>query len=297
VDNSIGIAELATLLTAAGVAIYVLGMIGLALSIRLTFTQRLSTAWYAVSLMPKTVVAGQGMRIWRKGMLSVLIVALMLALGVGLGTFINPTVGFIVGTLAVVIVLGLYLAARADPPRMPGPTAVDADRNEPPRPLSRITVIMLMLVGSAGIGGRSWVAFHALQMTVNGRDLTLRAPRAPVCALQDIIGSFQITPNWDNLAVGVLILLVGAFLLGIPLSRSVEPPLPWVVLLTAVKLTDSKEAEPNKRHEVVKGWLVANTGGYWHLFDREHQLVSIPDGSVSAAQVQDTPRTNASLEA
>jgi hypothetical protein len=37
-DTSIGIAELATLLTAAGVGIYVLGLVGVALSIRLSFT-------------------------------------------------------------------------------------------------------------------------------------------------------------------------------------------------------------------------------------------------------------------
>ena len=66
-DNAIGIAQLATLLTAAGVAIYVLGLVGLALSINLTFTEKWFTAWYAVSLMPRTVVAGQGVQIWRRG--------------------------------------------------------------------------------------------------------------------------------------------------------------------------------------------------------------------------------------
>jgi hypothetical protein len=65
VDNAIGIAQLATLLTAAGVAIYVLGLVGVALSVNLTFAENWATAWYAVSLMPRTVVAGQGVRIWR----------------------------------------------------------------------------------------------------------------------------------------------------------------------------------------------------------------------------------------
>jgi hypothetical protein len=57
------IGELAAILTAAGVSIYVLGLIGLAIPIRREFTQDLSTAWYAVALIPKTVVAGQGARI------------------------------------------------------------------------------------------------------------------------------------------------------------------------------------------------------------------------------------------
>jgi len=73
--NSISIGELATLLTAAGVGIYVLGLIGVALSIRLTFTNSWSTAWYAASLMPRVVVAGQGMRVWRRGMFSALFTA------------------------------------------------------------------------------------------------------------------------------------------------------------------------------------------------------------------------------
>jgi hypothetical protein len=64
VDNSIGIGDLAAIITAAGITIYVLGLVGLALTIRLEFTEDLSTAWYAASLLPRTIVAGQGVRIW-----------------------------------------------------------------------------------------------------------------------------------------------------------------------------------------------------------------------------------------
>src|SRR5215218_9748998 len=63
-DNSIGIGDLAAILTTAGVTIYVLGLIGLAIPISRTFTNDLSTAWYAVALLPRTIVAGQGVRIW-----------------------------------------------------------------------------------------------------------------------------------------------------------------------------------------------------------------------------------------
>jgi hypothetical protein len=64
VENSIGIGDLAALIAGAGVAIYVLGLIGLAIPIRRMYTNDLSTAWYAASLVPRTVVAGQGVRIW-----------------------------------------------------------------------------------------------------------------------------------------------------------------------------------------------------------------------------------------
>jgi hypothetical protein len=48
----------------AGASIYVVGLIGLALTIRVRFTIPTSTAWYVVSLLPRTVVAGQEARIW-----------------------------------------------------------------------------------------------------------------------------------------------------------------------------------------------------------------------------------------
>src|SRR5215208_8151257 len=63
-NDSIGIGDLAAILTTLGVTIYVLGLIGIAVPIRRTFTEDLSTAWYTVALIPRTVVAGQGVRIW-----------------------------------------------------------------------------------------------------------------------------------------------------------------------------------------------------------------------------------------
>jgi hypothetical protein len=63
-DNSIGIGDIAALATVTGVVIYVLGLVGLTIPIRRIFVDELTTAWYAVSLVPKTVVAGQGIRIW-----------------------------------------------------------------------------------------------------------------------------------------------------------------------------------------------------------------------------------------
>jgi len=64
VDSSIGIGDLAALVTVAGATIYVLGLVGLAIPIYRTFTHDMPTTWYAVTLLPKIVVAGQGVRIW-----------------------------------------------------------------------------------------------------------------------------------------------------------------------------------------------------------------------------------------
>jgi hypothetical protein len=98
--SSISIGELATLITAAGVGIYVLGLIGVALSIRLTFTNSWSTAWYAASLMPRVVVAGQGTRVWRSGMIEVV---LLFASAVVFGVLT------LLVTVGLILLMGLLL--------------------------------------------------------------------------------------------------------------------------------------------------------------------------------------------
>jgi hypothetical protein len=60
----IGIGDLAAILAVVSVGIYVLGLMGLAVTIRLRLVDNISVAWYAVSLLPRTVVAGHGVRIW-----------------------------------------------------------------------------------------------------------------------------------------------------------------------------------------------------------------------------------------
>ena len=76
--DNLGIGDLAAILAAAGVTIYVLGLIGLAIPISRTFTEDLTTAWYAVSLLPRTIVAGQGVRIWLRWPLLITAAVLLL---------------------------------------------------------------------------------------------------------------------------------------------------------------------------------------------------------------------------
>ena len=60
----IGFAEVAALITVVGAAIYGLGLIGVAWPIHKRWHNDAATTWYAVSLIPRAVVAGQGMRIF-----------------------------------------------------------------------------------------------------------------------------------------------------------------------------------------------------------------------------------------
>ena len=60
----IGFAEVAALITVVGAAIYALGLLGLAWPIHKRWNNDASTTWYAISLIPRAVVSGQGMRIF-----------------------------------------------------------------------------------------------------------------------------------------------------------------------------------------------------------------------------------------
>ena len=54
------IGEISALVGVGAVSVYLLGLVALRLPIYNTYTNDLSLTWYAVSLVPKTMVAGQG---------------------------------------------------------------------------------------------------------------------------------------------------------------------------------------------------------------------------------------------
>jgi uncharacterized membrane protein YhaH (DUF805 family) len=60
----IGLAEVAALITVLGAAIYGLGLLGVAWPIHKRWHNDAASTWYAVSLIPRAVVAGQGVRIF-----------------------------------------------------------------------------------------------------------------------------------------------------------------------------------------------------------------------------------------
>jgi hypothetical protein len=282
-----GIAELATILTAVGVAIYVLGLIGLALTLRLAYTDRLARAWYAVSLMPRAIVAGQGMRIWRGGWFNASLVLVppvlttVLLLGFRTIPLSSPydflLVGFVVFVSVVLVARRTDLATRSKSAQPPPQFAAVRKTPQHP-PLGRRTAILLLGPGALIACLGSYIASRAVQLDTS-------------------------TVNWESVTLGVLVFVIGAFFVGVPLAGAVEPPLPWVVLLPVVEPNESgkveaekiprvgpdeaDDAESNEARESTMGWLIAHTDGYWHLFDSQHVLVSIPDSKVAEAHVYD----------
>jgi hypothetical protein len=159
----IGVAQLATVLTVAGLAVYVVGVIGLALSINLFFTEKWATAWYAVSLMPRTIVAGQGMRIWRLGWIRIVAVVIVYAAAFNMvrrilvcchskperqsSDFLTPLIANIVVSLLLlaVAIISAIIILRIIVPRFISSTV--ASNEPPPRPVGPAANFWLSIIG------------------------------------------------------------------------------------------------------------------------------------------------------
>jgi hypothetical protein len=261
VDDSIGIGDLATILTVGGVTIYILGLIGLVIPIRRVFTGDLSAAWYAVALIPKTVVAGHGARIWLR--LPVVITALAL-FATTLQALLPKTSAF----LAVAIYLGalVYMWKRIVTPL----------RSEPPAEVA-VSLVMVGVFLSWLLG--SYPVISALYGLTGNQHLL------PEIGIGTRVG-WHVETTYHPLVsylfversfiVNVLLLLIGGFFYGLPLAISASPPLPEVKVHFIKQEDDNEEENSNP----LKGHLLAHADGFWHLFDGKNVLRSIPDAQV-----------------
>jgi hypothetical protein len=257
------IAQLASILAAAGVTIYVLGLVGLALSIRFSFTQKWATAWYAASMMPRTVVAGQGVRVWRQGIFSAVILVVLTFGGIiflvqvfGWNPIEAAGFGVLVGLFNVLNATDTIRRRTAQTPS----ESEEAQPTEPP-PIRLRTVIVMAIVGVLIVIVAGFVVYRAVQV--------------------DLAPALKMKANWNNVTIGTLFFFIGAFFMAVPLSKKVEAPLPAMVF------TDKGEPEHSGAPVPVSGRLIAHADGYWHFFDSQRGLVSIPDDRVAEVKIYD----------
>jgi hypothetical protein len=246
VDYSIGIGDLAAIITAGGAVIYVLGLIGFTVPIYKEFTNDLSTAWYAVSLLPRTVVAGQGVRIWVQYPLGVTTLALLSS---WLRPIISPQRAEPVDTDATILGIGITTL-----------TALSL-------------LVALLLFGIVIVGS------HKIRMWSKGWKDTRTLLEELIILLLAVVGII--------IAVGVLTfgealplaykipaVFAGSFLVGLPDAINRTPPLPKVEITKQPGDTTKGNSSPTR------GYLVAHSDGYWHLFDQNKTLLAIPDEQV-----------------
>jgi hypothetical protein len=95
----------------------------------------------------------------------------------------------------------------------------------------------------------------------------------------------------NSFAIGILLILLGGFAMGVPSAAVVKPPLPRVQL---EKNKESGATEDDLTSS--EGWLVAHADGFWHLLlEKSRELQSIPDEKVRLARTgeeRQTPSAN-----
>jgi hypothetical protein len=294
----ITIGSLATILTVAGVTIYVLGLVGLAVTIRIRLAKDIPTAWYAVSLLPRAIVAGQGIRIWLGW-------PLILTVAIALWTFlimtfelsVSRTLNLALGGAfyAVVIVFFLFLGVfvwRATRPDTPGPKDLAFVRNRThrfTRTFARMLAIGLFFL--VGLLAAAVIAFGSTIMMVSAV-LVLVGLGPDRFATGFLRGFFDgiywivagIPVNHLVLA-GVITLFIGGFTVGLPAALIMKPPLPQV------QLTRRPDAAATvSLDSVTYNLLTHSSDGLWHVFDDTRQLWAIPDEEVLFARIPGVPK-------
>ena len=198
-NTSIDIADVLALITVAGIAVYVAGLVGLAIAIRLEFTRDLSTAWYVVALIPRTVVAGQGVRIWLVWPVSLAVLLLLTGIaGLLVG---RPNFGRLIpamGLLFACVLSALVLRSTR--------------RSKRPMDSAWGTRHLVAVAAIAGLLGSIMVSrgVHIVFLTA--------------------IGAENLVPanSGRNLLVGAILYVVGGFFVAVPGAVVIPDPLPAV---------------------------------------------------------------------
>jgi hypothetical protein len=258
--DNLGIGDIAALITVGGLAIYVVGLAGLAWSIWSRITNDFSTAWYAASLIPRTVVAGQAMRIWMRWPLAITLLWVPATL-----------VWVILAKSDIQSVLSLIISGLS------------------PTSQRSLQVVLTTLAGAIGVAlmrllasrlipewdsASIWSRSLAVTSLFFGFALAITASIVASTGIAiDQVFPPELRVNGDRVLLGVAFIFAGGFLIGMPSSASVEPPLPTV-----------RFSQPSGT-DVVYGKLVAHRDGFWHYFNGMLELTSVRDDVVVGVRV------------
>jgi hypothetical protein len=264
-NNTIGIGELATLITAAAAIVYVLGLLAVSWPIFARITNNPIDTWYAVSLIPKTIVAGQGVRILLQYPLVVTFfyglvnMVMSIATDVALLATGSLVVRLVVKIIFLVLELLIILTVLLQPQTrwVLGSVADAFEAEDIPSSLIVLTyALFLLLLGPVLYVGRLF------------RDAIV---------VKDLQLPPQIIWNGTSIFHAVLFLFLISFFIALPAAMVADPPLPTVEITT--QSDDSNDV-------TVTGHLVAHTDGVWHFFDEENTLISLRDDKVDVARVR-----------
>jgi hypothetical protein len=248
------IGDLAALVTAVGISIYVMGLVGLSVTIRRTFAADFTTAWYAVSLLPRTVVAGQGVRLWLRW--PIIAIAIVL-----------PTTQ-IAGDNRVLLALAVIAMFSA--------AMFFTLRRLLFNPQQRRNFLVLCALAL----GYTTSAVPGLILLAVGIVLITQDPSGQPSIAKAALDALGIAAAGTHFAIGVILILLGGLGLGVRSALDLTTPLPPVKL----EITEEYAAAMKEICNPCRGWLVAHSDGFWHLLEERGALQSIPDDKVLAVR-------------
>lgn len=257
-ERMAGLAEVAALVTVVGAAIYVLGLLGLAWPIHKRWNNDASTTWYAMSLIPRAMIVGQGIRIFVGFPTIVAILLLTWWLMIFpvldlLSARISALSGWVIGIFALLALLagGYWLFWRWPRIRwLLGPTP------ENPRYRWLIWITVGLSIPAFFVAGR---------LAAGAMEVRSESPFIEV--------------DLSLLLVAITLAFFASFLLQLIDATAINPPLPAV----EIALSDGDRT-------VVKGRLLTHMEGVVYFFDEQHKLTSIPDSRVVSVRVRKEER-------
>jgi hypothetical protein len=256
----VGFAEIAALITVGATTIYVLGLVALAWSIHERWNNDAFTTWYALSLIPRTVVAGQGMRLFI-GLPTYFTVLVCLWWLYDLFVyFLSETLKPMSGTAYTILQWGAVLVLFVGYAWLLGKNIGSRLSYKPENPRYRWLIFIIVVLSVPLFLGIYVVKVFAIQ----------RQEEFPF-----------FTVDWSLLLVAILLLFVWAFFVQLSDATAINPPLPTV----EIALSDANQT-------VLEGKLLTHTEGVVYFFDEHHKLTSMPDSKITSVRVREEKRRN-----
>jgi hypothetical protein len=256
----------------------VLGLIGLAIPISRSLAGNLSAAWYAVSLVPRTVVAGHGVRIWMRWPL---VIAALLLLGIlGVLRIVLPAgppttylMVVVVAWLVIALISAKYIEDRV---------RIEVRNTLVGHLVGHIKAIPYWLVTAVpnSIGFACLLIGASMFFEPGPADPAIRP------AIREAAPILFPSEGGPYVFRGILVFLISSFFFGMPFALWASLPLP------RVKVTKQPEGKIEGAPHPLEGWLVAHSDGFWHLLVvakkqkeqlhpyEQREFLSIPDANV-----------------
>ncbi len=266
---SIDIAAVATLITITATTIYVLGLMALGYPVYSRITKNSSTALYVVSVVPRTVVAGHGVRfllgiplVWTLLFAAFLSVPQLAHKVVNVRSsyvedpILNQTITtllnelpVIVATIMVLVLLGLHeilSAAGLYNIFYPYSSLRALAGGENPRPASIVDPVDPQDYA----GERDLLEFLAPSLVI---------ANIIGCVGGAVGGLILATEGWSwaTLFKALMIVIVINFVANVLAVISIKPPMPKV----KVSREGADQSKP------IEGYLLAHSEGLWYIFD------------------------------